>query len=566
MDPIDYSGAFAPNLQSPIQAFTQGLQGGAALQQVQADQAQQQAVAARKQQMQVDLSNLSANPTPQTIAAASLKYPELSEQFKRSLDMLTPAQQQAKIAAAAPVHAAALSGEYGIAAKQLRQQADALQNSGNDQEAQQTRAMADLIEQHPETATVTTGMLLASAMGPDKYTTAFKDIGAEDRAAAQAPAALGEAKAKAASAQDDATLKGQQITAQKAGALSKVPGLKPAQVLTFLQSEGNAGRIAPDDLATLKSNVPTDPAALPGFLNSIMTSGVKPDDQQKYLAPDANAVLSARTQVQTTGMNNATQMAVQKEISAREDSKDDGEATNFTPQAVDNAAKRYNLDGTLPPMGMGKAASAGRTAILNRAAELAQGVDGTDQRQNQLNVKQQQRVLQDFTSGKSASAVRSFNVGISHLDTLGHLADALGNKDTQAVNRVGNYFATQTGSPAPTNFNAAKKIVGDEIVKAIVGAGGGVHDREEAAKVIDAANSPEQLRGAINTYKELMVGQLGGLERQYQQGSNRNDFERFLSPQAQVLRRQHAPAAPAAPTPAAHPTDITALLNKYGAQ
>jgi hypothetical protein len=290
---------------------------------------------------------------------------------------------------------------------------------------------------------------------------------------------------------------------------------------------------------------------------------MKADDQMKFTTPTADAKLSSDTQIKTTGMNNATQIGVQKMISERENSS--GDAADFTPEAIDNAAKRYNLDGTLPPMGMGAAASAGRTKILNRAAELAAGVDGTDQRQNQLNVKQQQRVLQDFTSGKSAAAVRSFNVGISHLDTLGNLADALGNKDTQAVNRIGNYFATQTGNPAPTNFNAAKKIVGDEIVKAIVGAGGGVHDREEAAKVIDAANSPAQLKGAINTYKELMVGQLGGLERQYQQGSNRNDFERFLSPQAQTLRRQHAPTQNAS-AGADHPADINALLQKYGSK
>jgi hypothetical protein len=116
MEPTDYSGAFA-NLQPPVQAFTQGLQGGVALQQVQAEQAAAAGQRSRKSsRCRADLANLSANPTPQAIAEASLKYPQLSEQFKRSLDMLTPAQQQAKIAAAAPVHAAALSGEYGVAA------------------------------------------------------------------------------------------------------------------------------------------------------------------------------------------------------------------------------------------------------------------------------------------------------------------------------------------------------------------------------------------------------------------------------------------------------------------
>ncbi|WP_196302694.1 hypothetical protein, partial [Streptococcus pneumoniae] len=59
----------------------------------------------------------------------------------------------------------------------------------------------------------------------------------------------------------------------------------------------------------------------------------------------------------------------------------------FTPAAIDNAAARYNIDGTLPPMGMGKGGSAARSQILNRAAELASGVDGTDQRGAQLTTK-----------------------------------------------------------------------------------------------------------------------------------------------------------------------------------
>ena len=55
-------------------------------------------------------------------------------------------------------------------------------------------------------------------------------------------------------------------------------------------------------------------------------------------------------------------------------------------------------------------------------------------------------------------------------------------------------------------------------------------DREAAAKTINAASSPAQLRGAIGTYKKLMQGQLGGLKQQYEQTTGKKDFERFLSP------------------------------------
>lgn len=141
-----------------------------------------------------------------------------------------------------------------------------------------------------------------------------------------------------------------------------------------------------------------------------------------------------------------------------------------------------------------------------------------------------------FATGPEAKAVRSFNVGISHLGTLEGLISALDNGDIQAINKFGNMVASQTGQKAPTEFNAAKKIVSDEIVKAIVGTGGGVADREEAAKTIDASNSPAQLRGVIQTYKELMKGQLEGLAEQYARTTGKDDFEdKFLTSAAKSV-------------------------------
>lgn len=369
-NPNDYSGAFA-DLQSPTTSFMQGLQGGAAVQQLQTEQTQQQVALAQKQQMQADLAALSANPTPEAIAQASLKYPQLSEQFKRSLDMLTPAQQQAKIAAAVPIHAAALSGEHGIAAKQLREHADALQNSGNDQEAQQTRAMADLIEQHPETATVTTGMLLASAMGPDKYAAAFKDIGTEDRAAAAAPTEL-------STKQADLTLKNLGIIGQTMGSLQG-KDVKPTQVATAFQSLAARGVISKDELPAYLADIPQDPKQLPEFLNRYKLAGMKPDDQMKFTTPDANTVANNRTQITTTGMNNNTQIAVQKAITERQDSKGDAEAS-LDPETLTTMAQQY-LAGdksVMQNLGRGAQGSANIVALRQEITKQAkaQGMSG----------------------------------------------------------------------------------------------------------------------------------------------------------------------------------------------
>lgn len=150
----------------------------------------------------------------------------------------------------------------------------------------------------------------------------------------------------------------------------------------------------------------------------------------------------------------------------------------------------------------------------------------------------------DFTTGKNGNTVRSLNVAVQHLDQLGQLSEAMGNGNVQMVNKIGNIFATQTGSPAPTNFNAAKQLVGDEIVKAIVGSGGGVSDREEAAHNISAASSPQQLAGVIKTYQGLLSGQLVGLRQQYQKSTGLNDFEDFLAPETRAKLESHSAPAP----------------------
>jgi len=142
------------------------------------------------------------------------------------------------------------------------------------------------------------------------------------------------------------------------------------------------------------------------------------------------------------------------------------------------------------------------------------------------------KAMKDFSTGKQGNTVRSFNVALYHLGTLDKLADALSNNDLKQVNRFSQMVAEQTGNPAPLNFDAAKKIVADEIVKAIVGSGGGVTDREEAAKTINRANTPAQLKGAISTYKELMQGQLKGLQQQYESSTGKTDFNKFLTPES----------------------------------
>jgi hypothetical protein len=162
------------------------------------------------------------------------------------------------------------------------------------------------------------------------------------------------------------------------------------------------------------------------------------------------------------------------------------------------------------------------------------------------------KALGNFYGGQEGRSVRSINVAIAHLDTLSDLSDAMRkNDDPRTINRLANMIATETGQPAPTNFALAKQIVSDEIKKAIVPGGGGQAEREELTKQLDAANSPEQLQGAIETAQRLLAGQTAGLRQQFvgTTGLPGGTFDGMLMDRTkQVLGTDAADAGKARPT------------------
>lgn len=224
----------------------------------------------------------------------------------------------------------------------------------------------------------------------------------------------------------------------------------------------------------------------------------------------------------------------------------------LTPQSLDVAANIYLQTGQLPT-GLGKAAAGLRTQVMNRATELSTGKAPADVAGGIVEAKQdvasRGKAVKDFSTGIQGRQVNAFNTAIDHLSTMDKLSDALNNGDLKAINSLGNVIARQTGQPAPTNFDAAKQIVTAEVIKAVVASGGGVTERQEAERNFAAANSPDQLKGIINTYKQLLGGQLKSLNLQYENTTGRKDFDNKLTGDAkaelQKLRGSETKTAPA---------------------
>jgi hypothetical protein len=210
-----------------------------------------------------------------------------------------------------------------------------------------------------------------------------------------------------------------------------------------------------------------------------------------------------------------------------------GNQPSMSADAVHNAAERYLETGQLPPnLGRGVQGSANSNAIQEQAAELARqrGIDPADLPGKWQQFKAQQVAIQRFTSGKQGDAIKSFNVLVDHLDTLGDAAAALKNGDYRFLNQWKQRYAAETGGTAPTNFDGVKALVGDEIVKAVVGGAGALADREEVKKDLDRASSPKQLSELVDKYRKLALGQLKGLRKQYEVATGQKNFGDLLLP------------------------------------
>lgn len=198
VQPIDYSGAFAP--QTPMQSFAQGYGLG---QGIRDDMQQQQALrqqADAQQQQQRAIQGLLMNPKAgaDEYAAASLLFPGLKDQVKQAWDMKNTAQQESMARDNGQVFAALQSGKPEIAIRFLQGRADAMEKAGaSPQEIQQLRTQAQIIEADPNYARSSIGMFLSGTDAGRKVLTAAAGIGQEQRAAEKAPAELAKANAEA---------------------------------------------------------------------------------------------------------------------------------------------------------------------------------------------------------------------------------------------------------------------------------------------------------------------------------------------------------------------------------
>lgn len=177
----------------------------------------------------------------------------------------------------------------------------------------------------------------------------------------------------------------------------------------------------------------------------------------------------------------------------------------------------------------------------------------------------------EFESGGPnlpAGTITSGNTAIQHLGQLYESVDKLGNFGgvpfvNYALNAGKNAVAKGSGTAtALSAFNSIRDKYVEEATKFYRGVGGTQEDIKRDIAVLDAANSPAELKTAIQTQVHLMQSKVNALQSRWQTVFGPDQKFQIIQPESQkyideIEGKQPAPAAvagkPAATPPAQYP-------------
>lgn len=167
-------------------------------------------------------------------------------------------------------------------------------------------------------------------------------------------------------------------------------------------------------------------------------------------------------------------------------------------------------------------------AVLRLAGEYEPGWDANI-------YKQRSDTIKDFTSGVAARNVTALNTVTGHLATLSKRIDDLDNGTWRTGNKIGNWINTELGDPRTKRFQLAVNAVADELERVFRGTSGSVEGIKAWKETVNAADSPEQLKGIVKDAVELMGSRIEALRDQRAKGIGRSDDFTFLTPKSRKI-------------------------------
>jgi hypothetical protein len=185
---------------------------------------------------------------------------------------------------------------------------------------------------------------------------------------------------------------------------------------------------------------------------------------------------------------------------------------------------------------MVKAIAGGRQTQLPRGKELAWIMSAVNQYDPTF-TNQRAELRKAFTTGKDGSNIGALNTATVHLDQLADVAKAMQNGNFHPGNEFFNATWRMFGNATPTNFEGLKSAVAGELANALKGNATDV-EIANLSKSIDAANSPQQLAGVIDTHMHTLGAKLNTYDERYHAQMPEDKWSPVL-PAAQAAFQKH---------------------------
>jgi len=185
-----------------------------------------------------------------------------------------------------------------------------------------------------------------------------------------------------------------------------------------------------------------------------------------------------------------------------------GGGDQFTPEAIETLAQRFLLTGEIPGMGMGKAATAARTKVLNRVGEIMHSTGTTvgDQVAKQAAVKSMKQALTKIEQ-QQAMVLQFEGTANKNLGVLEEWSSKVGRSGVPVLDKWILAGRKSTGDPDVASFNAAAETAINETATVLSGSMSGVQTdskRQEIREMLNTAMSPAQIKSVVATLRRDM--------------------------------------------------------------
>jgi hypothetical protein len=197
-----------------------------------------------------------------------------------------------------------------------------------------------------------------------------------------------------------------------------------------------------------------------------------------------------------------------------------GSSMKLSPEALQGLSDRFSATGQIPGMGMGKAATEARTQVLNKWAEDMHntGTTAADQLVKQSAFKASNAELSKLQSQRGT--VMAFaNTAEKNLDIVDKLSDKVGRTGVPVLNRwINAGKRSVAGDPEIAQFDAAVRTAINEYAKVTSATTGGQvtsdSARKEVESMLNAAQTPEQIKAVIQILRQEMGNRKSGYDDQ----------------------------------------------------